>query len=77
MDWGGSVFRLRRISRRDIVGIFSHTKFYAIPQVHFGLHAALKMFLTQLNVLNTFSERRKQGFGGETWGKEAFWKTQA
>jgi hypothetical protein len=78
MDWwGGSVFRLQRISRREIVDIFPHTKFYAIPQVHLGLHAALEMFLPQLNVLYTLSERRKQGFGGETWGKEAIWEIQA
>jgi hypothetical protein len=30
------------------------------------------MFLLQLNVLYTLSERCKQGIGGETWRKRSF-----
>ena len=78
MGWtggGGSVFLLQRISRREIVDIFSH-KFYAIPRIHLGLLAALEMFLPQLNVLYTLSERCKQGFGGNTWGKRPFGRTR-
>jgi len=69
---------LQRFSRREIVDIFSADEFLRnIPQVHLGLHAALEMFWPQLNALYILSERRKQGFGGETWRKEVIWETQA
>jgi hypothetical protein len=71
MEWGRgalSVFRLQRISRREIVDIFSQKKIYAVPQVQLGLHAVLEIFLSQLNVLYTLSERRRQGIGGGNLG---------